>query len=170
LLSILHTNGQPRYIIGQEGPSGAAGGTSQLAGDPNNSYLKSTLISITISSGALIDAILCSSVDEKGNSGSPFGSIGGNGGNKKVLDLLPGEFIVRITGKYGQYLEYLYIQTSGSRSQYVEFGNLNSNATGRFDYQAVDGYKIGGLVIDTDSKYITALGVVLQKREVLLNH
>jgi Jacalin-like lectin domain len=165
LLSIFHISGQVnQYISGQEGPAGGLGvlnGTvrSVLANDPNY-----TLSNILIYSGDLIDAIDFKVINKKEGKENEL-HCGGYGGSTKNFVLSPGEFIVRISGKYEKYLEWLYIQTSGGNGpQFVEFGNKQSHAEGYFDYQAIDGYKIGNFIVKADNKYVEALGVVLQKK------
>lgn len=151
--------GPGQYVTGQEGPSGGPGGSFR---DTYTKYPAFRLTSITINSGTYIDALTLSYDGGKAEP-SPV-HCGGPGGSPKILTLSQGEYIVRVTGKYNQFVEYLYIQTAGgSGPQYMEFGNKQSTARGYFDYQAPAGLKIGNFILKS-GQYIDAIGVVLQNQ------
>lgn len=148
--------GPGQYIAGQQGPSGGAGGSYC-----NTTYLGGRLISVTVRSGTYIDAI----IPDYDNKADPSNVVcGGAGGGSRKLSLSSGEYIVRVMGKYNRFVEYLYIQTAGgSGPQYVEFGNKNTRAQGYFDYQAIDGTKIGNFIVKA-GQYVDAVGVIIQKQ------
>jgi hypothetical protein len=88
---------------------------------------------------------------------------GGTGGDAKqvALTLAPDEYIVRVSGHYGNTVDFLYIQTS--KPQFRNFGVENSDAPGTFDYIAPEGTAITALVIKACT-FVDAVGVVLQPR------
>ena len=148
--------GPDQYIAGQQGPSGGTGGSYC-----NTTYLGGSLISVTVRSGAYIDGI---TLDYDNKADPSYTICGGTGGSSRKLTLSKGEYIVRVMGKYNRFVEYLFIQTAGGTGpQYVEFGNKNTTAQGYFDYQAVDGTKIGNLIVKA-GQYVDAIGVIIQKR------
>ena len=146
--------GPGQYIAGQQGPSGGTGGSYC-----NTTYLGGRLISVTVRAGAYIDAIDLN-YDNKADPSNVI--CGGNGGSPQTITLNSGEYIVRVMGKYNRFVEYLYIQTNGTRQQYVEYGNKNTTAQGYFDYQAIEGTKIGNFIVKA-GQYVDAIGVILQK-------
>jgi hypothetical protein len=74
-----------------------------------------------------------------------------------ILD--PFEHIVRVSGRYGNTVDSLYIQTSNS--QFRTFGVKDSNAPGTFDFIAPEGTAITALVIRACT-FVDAVGVVLR--------
>ena len=148
-----------KYVAGQQGPSGGAGGAYC---DTYTQYPAYKLTSFTIRSGAYIDGI---SLTYDGGKAEPVAVIcGGQGGSPRTIKLRPGEYVIRVMGKYNRFVEYLYIQTAGvANPQYVEFGNKDTGAQGYFDYQAVQGTKIGNFIVK-GGQYVDAIGVVIQKQ------
>jgi len=139
---------------GQQGPSGGTGGYNC-----NTTYLGGRLISITVRSGTYIDAIDLK-FDTKTD--PPNVVCGGSGGSPKTLVLIEGEYIFRVTGRYNKFVEYLRIQTAGTRYQTLLCGNTSSTAPGYFDYQTIEGIKIANLVVKA-GQYVDAIGVIIQK-------
>jgi len=152
------SQGPGQYVAGQQGPSGGTGGSYC---DTYTKYPAYRLKALTVRSGAYIDGI---SFTYDAGKAEPVAVIcGGQGGSPRTITLRPGEYIVRVMGKYNKFVEYLYIQTAGvSTPQYVEFGNKNTTAQGYFDYQATAGTKIGNFIVKS-GQYVDAIGVVIQK-------
>jgi len=155
IMPVIYAQGPGQYVTGQQGPTGGTGGSFY-----NTTQLGNNLLSVTIRSGAFIDGIRLN-FDSKADPSDI--NCGGQGGSPKTLTLIQGEYIVRVMGKYNRFVEYLYIQTDGTRKQYMEFGNTNTTAPGYFDYQAVEGMKIGNFVV-RGGQYIDAIGIILMKR------
>jgi hypothetical protein len=151
----------PDYIAGQQGPSGSIGRcycSTTHATDPT-----SKLVSINVSSASWIDRIELGY--DTGGPGPVFVHCGGTGGHpNRPLLLGRGEFIVRVKGRYGNYIDYLYVQTDGPQGmKFRDFGNPKSTAPGQFDYIAPAGTAIADFYIRAET-YIDAVGVILRKR------
>jgi jacalin-like lectin domain-containing protein len=133
----------PRYVAGQQGPSGGSGGDYCHTNDVEPTK---RLQSISVNSGATIDSIYLT-FDDRGIKSDML--CGGTGGHPQVgqppLILDPFEHIVRVSGRYGNTVDSLYIQTSNS--QFRTFGVKDSNAPGTFDFIAPEGAAITALVI-----------------------
>jgi|HubBroStandDraft_3_1064219.scaffolds.fasta_scaffold15322_5 hypothetical protein len=156
---------QPRrperpYVANQQGPSGGTGGGYCETNDVNPTW---KLKSINVWSSSWIDRIDME-FDEGKAEPRPV-HCGGTGGQpNRVLTLAPREYIVRVKGRYGNFVDYLYVQTNGpSGMKFRDFGNKNSTAMGEFDYIAPEGLAIAGFVIRSGT-YVDAVGVVLRKR------
>jgi hypothetical protein len=154
----------PRYVAGQQGPSGGSGGDYCHTNDVEPTK---RLQSISVNSGATIDSLYLTFEDQGVKSDS---LCGGRGGQPKPdqppLILDPFEHIVRVSGRYGNTVDSLYIQTSGSPSQsqkpqFRTYGVKDSNAPGTFDFIAPEGTAITALVIRACT-FVDAVGVVLR--------
>jgi len=140
---------------GSQGPSGGTGGSSC-----NTTGLGGRLISITVRSGTLIDALDLN----YNNKATPSNIVcGGSGGSPQTISLIEGEYIFRVTGRYNRFVEYLRIQTNGTRQQTLIAGNTHTTATGYFNYQAIDGTMISNFIVKA-GQYVDAIGVIIQKR------
>jgi jacalin-like lectin domain-containing protein len=157
----------PPYVAGQQGPAGGGGGARCRVSDVPAEW---RLTSINVKSGDWIDAIDLT-FDAPGAPEPPAPvHCGGNGGNPgRVLNLEPGEFIIRVLGKYlypplsnqpTPLVSYLYVQTNKGKMR--EFGNTKASGIW-FDYVAPEGAVITGFVIRSQT-YVDAIGVILQKR------
>jgi hypothetical protein len=152
----------PRYVLGQQGPSGGSGGDYCRT---NDVVPTKRLQSISVNSGATIDSINLSFEDQGVTSQISCGGTGGQPQREQPpLILAPFEHIVRVSGHYGNTVDSLYIQTSGSQSskpQFRTFGVKDSNAPGTFDFIAPEGTAITALVIRACT-FVDAVGVVLR--------
>ena len=134
------------------GPSGGGGGNyysdSQTGGRQ--------LIEVRIRSGAFIDAIQTVYVDAIGQK---FVSqrYGGGGGNLDIFKLAPGEYITRISGKYGSFVDSLLIQTNKGRAK----GWGGSGGSANYTYTAPPGSRIHGF-FGRSGKFIDSVGVILK--------
>jgi hypothetical protein len=155
-----------RYVAGQQGPSGGAGGEYC---DTNDVHPAFRLASINVQSGSTIDSIGMTfdiplgDVDPR-DRGVPAEKLcGGTGGSAKqpALTLAPKEYIVRVSGHYGNTVDSLYIQTSAP--QFRNFGVQNPTSPGSFDYIAPEGMVIAALVVKACT-FVDAVGVILQPR------
>jgi hypothetical protein len=164
--------GPPRYVDGQQGPSGGSGGVFCESNDVHPAF---RLHSISVNSGATIDSINITydiplgDVNPKDVGVSDHQHCGGTGGHQVLnepprkdqptLFLSPGEHIVRVSGRYGNTVDFLYIQTSAP--QFRNYGNENSKASGTFDFIAPAGTEITALVTKACT-FVDAVGVVLK--------
>jgi len=118
---------------------------------------------MNVKSGATIDSIDLTFEVPAAPGGYPQEKhvhCGGAGGNaNQTLKLDPDEYIVRIAGNYGNFVDTMFVQTS--KGQMRNYGNKDSKAKGTFDYIAPQGTAITGLVIKS-CQYVDALGVILQ--------
>src|SRR5438105_470010 len=109
-------------IQGQQGPSGGPGGRHCPTNDVNPDW---RLVSVTVRSGFWIDGIDLG-FQTPGTREMRSVHCGGNSRNaSQPLILGADEFIVRVSGKYGNNIDSLRIETSRGKSR--DFGNVNSN-------------------------------------------
>lgn len=134
------------------GPSGGGGGNyysdHQIGGRQ--------LIEVRIRSGTLIDAIQTVYVDALGQK---FVSkrYGGGGGNLDIFKLVPGEYITRISGKYGSFVDSLLIQTNKGRAK----GWGGTGGSVNYTYTAPPGSRIHGF-FGRSGSLIDSVGVILK--------
>ena len=152
----------PRYVAGQQGPSGGANGKYCLSNDVRPFW---RLTSVNVKSGNNIDAIDMTFEIPGAPGGAPQKQVihcgGDSGSPNTLLTLAPDEYIVRILGRYGNFVDNLFVQTS--KGQMRNFGNQNSDAPGTFDYIAPQGMAISGLVIRSCA-FVDAVGVVIARQ------
>jgi len=148
------------YVANQQGPSGGTGGGYCNTNDVNPTW---KLRSLNVRSSSWIDRIEMEF--DVGSAERRVVQCGGTGGDpNRVLTLEQGEYIVRVKGRYGNFVDYLYVQTNGPNGmKFRDFGNKNSTATGEFDYIAPAGLAIAGLVVKSGT-YVDAVGVVLRQK------
>jgi len=109
--------------------------------------------SIQLRSGKYIDAI---SVTYRSNStGDSWNDYhgGGGGGQSQTLTLQPGQFITRVNGRAGKYVDQLRITISDGRS--VGGGG---NGGGAFDWSVPSGSVVLGFY-GRSGKYLDQIGV-----------
>lgn len=134
------------------GPSGGGGG----------SYYSSTkssglrLVEIRIRSGALIDAIQTVHVNAIGQE-VVSDRFGGGGGSIDVFKLAPGEFVTRISGKYGVFVDSLLIQTNTGRAK----GWGGTGGAVNYTYSAPPGTSIHGFW-GRSGELVDSIGVILK--------
>jgi hypothetical protein len=100
------------------GPSGGVGGNffSDLSISGEHSSDDRKLVEIRIRSGDFIDGIQTVYENQIGQRfESPW--HGGTGGNLSVFKIDPDEYVTRISGKYGWYIDHLEIVTSKGRNK-----------------------------------------------------
>ncbi|MBI5256544.1 MAG: hypothetical protein HY855_08600 [Burkholderiales bacterium] len=107
-----------------------------------------TITELRVRAGAFVDAIQLVYSD---GSTSPW--HGGRGGTLHTMVLAPDERIVVIGGKYGDFIDSLYVRTSKGRSQV--FGGRGGKAV--FHYAAPPGMWLHG-VWGLAGRHVQALG------------
>lgn len=133
------------------GPSGGPGGS--YFSDNQTGGLR--VVEVRIRSGAYIDAIQFVYENKAGQ--RITGQMhGGNGGNLSVFALEPGEYLTRITGKHGNFIDSFQIVTSNGRSK----GWGGTGGAARYTYTAPPGSSIHGL-FGRCGVFLDAVGVIL---------
>jgi len=138
------------------GPSGGYGGN--YFKDPVSIEYQN-LIEIRVRSGAYIDSIQTVYNDRMGQGRYVKSQNGGNGGQLSVFKLQPGEYITRISGKYGAFVDSLTVYTSKGRQK--RWGGTGGNA--HYNYVAPPGTKIHGF-FGRSGKFVDAIGVIYKIR------
>lgn len=136
------------------GPAGGCGGRD-FSDDPHGMYGR--IKQVTIRSGAYIDAIQIAYENSLGEI-IEQPQHGGNGGGKDTFLLDDDEYIIEISGRFGQFVDSLLIETNKRRS--CRYGGNGGGA--EYSYRAPDGYGIVGF-IGRDGDYIDAIGVIFSK-------
>lgn len=118
------------------------------------------LDSIRVRSGSWLDAIeLGYRISD--SSETRYVSCGGQGGAEGgSLKLEPGEYITRVRGRYGLYVDLLIVETNLGRVK--EFGSVRGNPPRHFDYRVPPGMAITGLTVNSGD-YVDAIGVVVRQ-------
>jgi hypothetical protein len=154
LISYLFAANQFSYC----GPSGGYGG--QYFSDQNVCGQFSSdnrrLVEVRIRSGVYIDAIQTVYVniaDQKFE--SPL--HGGTGGTLSVFKLAPDEYITRISGKYGVFIDSLQIVTNKGNVK----GWGGTGGAGNYIYTAPPGSRIHGF-FGRSGKFLDAVGVIIK--------
>ncbi len=134
------------------GPSGGVGGAEFSDGQRGGR----TIVEVRVRSGALIDSIQVVYRDITGLVGK--GAMHGrSGGNLSVFKLGPGEYITVVGGKYGKFIDSLYIKTNKGRHQ--KWGGQGGNI--QFIYTAPPGSRIDGF-FGRAGKYLDSIGVIMR--------
>lgn len=140
------------------GPSGGTGGKYFSDGpiSGQSSSVPRRLVEVRIRSGVFIDAI--QTVYEN-SAGQKYTSPlhGGSGGTLSVFKLAPGEYITRISGKYGWYIDSLLIETNKGHAK----GWGGTGGAANYTYTAPPGSSIHGF-FGRSGKYLDAVGVILK--------
>jgi hypothetical protein len=134
-----------------EGPSGGTGG-STYNDEAQSIFQSDTPIQINFRSGSYVD-----NIQFVYNAGS-LPSHGGGGGSPStfLLDHASGEFITGISGRYGDYVDSLTVQTNKPRT----FTVGGSGGSASYTYTAPPGFQIAATV-GRSGDYNDAIGVVL---------
>lgn len=140
------------------GPSGGYGGKyfsdQNVCGQFSSDNRR--LVEVRIRSGVYIDAIQTVYVNMAGQKFvSPW--HGGAGGRLSVFKLAPGEYITRISGKYGKYIDSLQIVTNKGSIK----GWGGTGGAGNYIYAAPPGSRIHGF-FGRSGKYLDAVGVIMK--------
>lgn len=163
LLSIVITLDHKKSALGatttdnQAGPSGGTGGEYFNTG----SLFPFRIAELRISSGKYIDSIQIIYVREEGDrctdSYLEGNRYGGTGGTMKTFRLACDEFIVKLGGKYGRYVDSLYVMTNKGRQ--MEWGGTGGSAM--FFYTLPDRNRLHGFW-GRAGRYIDAVGVTMR--------
>lgn len=143
-----------------EGPSGGSGGEVCHTNDLHPDW---RLTSINVRAKSWVDRIELTF--DTGGPEDKIARCGGDGGDPQtVLTINPNEYIVRLTGRYGNYIDFFYVEVAGNPKgpKGRRFGNPSSTASGTFDYQAPDGMYIAGFLVKSHT-YLDAIGVFYRK-------
>ncbi len=142
------------------GSSGGTGGkyfsTAQIGGQYSSDSRR--LSEVRVRSGAFIDSIQLVYENIIGQKilSSEFG---GNGGTLSIFKLQPGEYITRISGRHGLYIDSLLIETNKGKAK----GYGGSGGSVGYSYTAPIGFKIHGFV-GRSGKFLDAIGVILNRK------
>ena len=139
--------------FGYCGPSGGLGGgyfnDGQVGGQE--------VAEVRIRSGALIDAIQIVYVIDQTSHAIPRPRHGGNGGSPSVFRLAPGEYITDVGGKYGRYIDSLWIKTNRGRTKTWGGGGGSVD----FFYNAPPGTRIFGFT-GRSGVVLDLIGVIMR--------
>lgn len=138
---------------------GPSGGTGGIEFKDENFRRQSRISSITIWHGAFIDGIAFTIADW--NSGKVIKTVmhGGTGGQPTSFKLQRDEYITKIEGRYGKYVDGIRIHTNFRRMPW--FGGNGGKIP--FTYEAPEGHKIIGFC-GRGGSFIDSLGVLIRKR------
>jgi jacalin-like lectin domain-containing protein len=140
------------------GSSGGVGGNYFSDGQAGGQFSSGDrrLTEVRIRSGVFIDAIQLVYEDVIGQKIiSPM--HGGTGGTLSVFKLAPGEYITRISGKYGWYIDHLLIETNKGKAK----GWGGTGGSANYTYTAPPGSSIHGF-FGRSGTFIDAIGVILK--------
>jgi hypothetical protein len=135
-------------------PAGGSGG-ADFADDAIAPSAK--VREVHIRSGAYVDAIQI--VHEVAGVTNPMPIHGGNGGALHVFSLDPDEYIIGIGGRWGKYVDSIYIQTNKQTSPL--YGRNNTENT--YYFQAPEGSEIVGF-FGRAGALVDAIGALARKR------
>jgi len=149
------TNAQSTDGVYYTGPSGGTGGVEFK---DVNFRRQSRISSITVRHGTYIDGISFTIADW--NSGRVIKTVthGGTGGRSTSFKLERDEYITKIEGRYGRYVDGIRIHTNLRRTPW--FGGSGGVP---FTYEAPAGYQIVGFC-GRGGRFIDSLGVLIRKR------
>lgn len=118
----------------------------------------SKVVQVKVRHGRSIDAI---QIIHETSSGvrHPMSAHGGNGGREEDFLLDDDEFIIGITGRFGNRVDSIQFITNKQRSQM--FGGNGGGAS--YLYEAPDGTEIAGF-FGRSGNVIDAIGIILKRR------
>lgn len=140
------------------GPSGGLGGNYFSDGQAGGQFSSDNrrLTEVRVRSGAFIDSIQLVYENVIGQKiVSPM--HGGSGGTLSVFKLDPGEYITRISGKHGWYIDSLLIETNKGKAK----GWGGTGGSANYTYTAAPGSSIHGF-FGRSGKFLDAIGVILK--------
>ena len=137
------------------GPSGGLGGNRFDDGQTGGRRIKE----VRVYSGAFVDSIQVIYIDQT-NQIIPGGKHGGSGGNLSVLKLTLDEYITTVGGKYGSYVDSLFMKTS--KGQVKKWGGAGGNVG--FFYSVPPGTHIHGF-FGSAGKYLDSIGVIMKTKK-----
>jgi hypothetical protein len=162
-LIVLNANLQPSKMLAEDfyfcGPSGGVGGIHFSDAEVAGGFLSDgrRLVEVRIRSGALINAIQTVYVNVLGQKyESPW--HGGAGGTLSVFTLAPDEYITRVNGKYGAFMDHLEIITN--KGHFKGWGGTGGQIG--FVYNAPPGSKIHGF-FGHSGDLLDSIGVFFKK-------
>lgn len=140
------------------GPSGGVGGNhfSDLQASGQHSSDNRKLVEIRIRSGAFIDGIQTVYENRIGQRNESSWH-GGSGGKLSVFKLAPDEYVIRINGKYGRFVDHIEIITSKGRHK----GWGATGGAKHFVYNAPPGSHVHGFGGHA-GKFIDSIGVIFK--------
>jgi len=134
------------------GPSGGLGGNNFHDGQTGGRRIKE----VRIYSGAYIDSIQVIYTDQM-NQTIAGSKHGGPGGNLSVLILAPDEYITTVGGKYGSFVDSLFMKTS--KGKVKKWGG--AGGTVDFYFSVPPGTSIHGF-FGRAGKYVDSVGVIMK--------
>lgn len=153
----------PEYFV--FGPSGGTGGNSGVT-DSDVDQLNllnppssppSRVERVEVFGGEFIDAIQFFHESSDGVS-KPFVQHGGPGGDEHQLNLAREEHITKISGRYGEFVDFIVMETD--KDQKIEAGG--AGGLGQYAYEAPPDFEIVGFY-GRSGEFVDAVGVVLRK-------
>lgn len=152
LMSLAYSSSAVSETFTFVGPSGGVGGNFYSAPQTGGWQLSE----IRVRSGAFIDGIQLVYVDVIGQKHT-MQHHGGNGGHLDVFKLNPGEYVTRVTGKYGRFVDSLTIATNQGRIK----GWGGGGGSAHYTYSSPPGTQIHGF-FGGAGQYVDSIGVVLK--------
>jgi hypothetical protein len=127
----------PRFVVSAEGPSGGLGGDAFTDRPPSDT---ARITKIRVQHGSVVD---CVELFYDGRSGGVHGNS--KGGAVSELDLAPDEYVVKVEGQAGLFIDALTFTTNKGRK--VGGGGTGGGAfssTGNSSWKNVSLFAIGG--------------------------
>src|SRR5262245_29188065 len=148
-----------QVVFAWAGPSGGTGGHD--FNDPQQFPFR--IAEVRVHSGRYIDAIQVVYTQE--DRGRCFGQRagdwhGGTGGsNQSSFRLDCDEYVVRVAGNYGEFVDSLSVETNKGRS--MKWGG--GGGKGKFSYTIPEGYMLHGFW-GRAGQYVDALGIIMRNK------
>ena len=137
------------------GPSGGLGGNKFDDGQTGGRRITE----VRVYSGEFVDSIQIIYTNQV-NQVIVGSKHGGPGGNLSVLKLSPNEYITTVGGKYGWYVDSLFMKTN--KGQVKKWGGAGGNVD--FFYSVPPGTHIHGF-FGRAGKYVDSIGVIMNTKQ-----
>lgn len=137
------------------GPSGGRGGMNFKDRPPQG---KSRVVEIIIRAGTFIDSVQFIHENDRGRK-IPLGKHGGDGGELYRLKLENGEYVTRISGRYGRFIDSIRIHTNFRT--YPRYGG--AGGSGAYSLKSPKDAEIVG-IFGREGVFIDAIGILCRKR------
>jgi hypothetical protein len=151
-----HAQDRPTAVLG---PSGGTGGGPFFDPAPGNDRVAR----VTIHSGDFLEAVQMT-LEKPDGTLHTLPHHGGSGGSEANLDLGAAEHIIKITGRFNQFVNHIKIITDGgfvgAPQRTLEGGRQGGGAD--FELDAPPGFEIVGF-IGRSGTIIDAIGVIVRK-------
>jgi Jacalin-like lectin domain len=147
-----------------DGPSGGTGGNSQVT-DSDEGFLEpgTRVARVLLSHDRphnVVGAIQFTHIRSNGSL-LDLPHHGGFGGDQTLIDLERNEHIIKISGKYGQFVNSITIQTDNPARSPIFVGG--PGGAGEYTYEVPPGFEIVGFY-GRSGDLVDAMGVVLRAK------